>query len=122
MDLDVPSRSIVYIPKFSGEDKENIMEWLELWNRAVMANGWSIDVEMVMFPLYLFGRALQYFRTLPTEVKGNVYEIKQQFEKHFNSPSQRLMDLVLTGLNWSHCLVYLDDIIISFGNCRRFLF
>ena len=70
----VPSKSIVDIPKFSEEDKEIIMELLELWNRAVIANGWSIDVEMVMSPLYLFGRALQYFRTLPTEVKGNAYE------------------------------------------------
>ena len=26
--------------------------------------------------------------------------------------SQRLMDLVLAGLNWSECLVYLDDVII----------
>ena len=51
-----PSRSIVDIPKSSGEDKDNIMEWLGLWNRAVMANGWSFDDEMVMFPSYLFGR------------------------------------------------------------------
>ena len=31
-----------------------------------------------------------------------------------NAPAtfQRLMDLVLTGLHWSHCLVYLDDIIV----------
>ena len=31
-----------------------------------------------------------------------------------NAPStfQRLMDLILTGLQWSSCLVYLDDIII----------
>ena len=25
---------------------------------------------------------------------------------------QRLMDLVLTGLQWSHCLVYIDDVIV----------
>ena len=31
-----------------------------------------------------------------------------------NAPStfQRLMDLILTGLQWSSCLVYLDDVII----------
>ena len=62
-----------------------------------MANGWSIDVEMVMFPLYLFGRALKYFRTSPIEVKGNVYEIEREFQKHFNSPSQRLQAKNLLG-------------------------
>ena len=31
-----------------------------------------------------------------------------------NAPAsfQRLMDLVLTGLQWSKCLVYLDDIVV----------
>ena len=33
-----------------------------------------------------------------------------------NAPStfERLMDWVLYGMRWSHCLVYLDD-VISFG-------
>ena len=31
-----------------------------------------------------------------------------------NAPAtlQRLMDLVLAGVQWSRCLVYLDDIIV----------
>ena len=31
-----------------------------------------------------------------------------------NGPAtfQRLMDLVLTGLQWSPCLVYLDDVVV----------
>jgi len=93
----VPSRSIVGILKYSVEDKENIMECLELWNSAIMASGWSIDVKMVMFPLYGDGHALQYFRTLPTEVKENFCEIKQEFQKYFNSPSQRLQTKNLLG-------------------------
>ena len=39
-----------------------------------------------------------------------------------NTPAtfQTLMDVVLSGLQWSQCLVYLDDIIVlghSFGTC-----
>ena len=32
----------------------------------------------------------------------------------FNAPAtfQRLMDLALAGLQWSQCLVYLDDVIV----------
>ena len=38
-----------------------------------------------------------------------------------NAPAtfQRLMDLVLVGLQWSHCLVYLDDIIIQSTSCKH---
>ena len=35
------------------------------------------------------------------------------------STSQRLMELVLTGLHWSSCLVYLDDIIIYSRSVRE---
>ena len=43
-----------------------------------------------------------------------------------NGPAtfQRLMDLVLTGLQWSSCLVYLDDVVVvgrSFEICRMSL-
>jgi hypothetical protein len=40
-----------------------------------------------------------------------------------NAPSQfqRLMDLVLAGLLWDSCLVYLDDIIVMFGTFEEHL-
>ena len=92
-----PTRSIVDIPKFSGQDSENIMEWMEHWNRSVVANRWSVHTELVMFPLFLVGRALQHFRTIPSEVRESVYELKREFERHYNSPLQRLQARNLLG-------------------------
>ena len=40
-----------------------------------------------------------------------------------NAPAtfQRLMDLVLAGLQWSHCLVYIDDVVILGRNFEEHL-
>ena len=54
--------------------------------------GLSVHTELVMFPLFLVGRALQHFRAVRSEVKESVYELKREFERHYNSPFQRLQE------------------------------
>ena len=86
----MPRPSVVEIANFRGEDKEDIIEWLDSWNRSVVANGWTPEEEQVMLPLYLVGRASQHYRTIPQQFNNNIILLKLEIEKHFNSPSQKL--------------------------------
>ena len=57
---------------FGGDDKEDVFEWLDGWNRSVAANGWTPEEEQVMLPLYLVGRASQHYRTISQQVKNDI--------------------------------------------------
>ena len=92
-----PKRSVVDIQQFKGEDRDDIVEWLETWNRAAVANSWGPNEEKVMLPLYLKGRASQHYRHLQPQVRENVDLLKSELEGHFNSPSQRLHAKNLLG-------------------------
>ena len=44
-----PKRSVVDIQQFTGEDRDDIVEWLETWNRAVVANSCLIVIKRPSF-------------------------------------------------------------------------
>lgn len=52
-----------------------------------------------------------------------LYEFKVMPFGLCNAPAtfQRLMDLVLAGLQWSHCLVYIDDVVVLGGSFSEHL-
>ena len=50
--------------------------------------------------------------------EGTEMEWQAKFQTRVH---QRLMELVLTGLHWSSCLVYLDDIIIYSRSVKEHL-
>ena len=68
----------------------------------LLSGYWQVEVEDSDHPKTAFYTAegLFQFRVMPFGL--------------CNAPAtfQRLMDLVLSGLQWSHCLVYLDDVIV----------
>ena len=36
-----PKRSIIDIKKFGGEGKEDIIDWIDMWERAVTTSSWT---------------------------------------------------------------------------------
>ena len=92
-----PRKSVIDIQKFAGEDRESVVERLENWNRAVLANGWRSEDEKVTFPLYLTGRASQHFRHLQGEIKESITDLNNEYENHFNSPSRRIQAKYMIG-------------------------
>ena len=64
-----PKRPVVDIQQITGDDRDDIIEWLETWDRAAIANSWGPNEEKVMLPLYLEGRATQHYRHLQPQVR-----------------------------------------------------
>eukprot|EP00731_Ephydatia_muelleri_P007369 Em0003g1617a len=69
----------------------------------LLSGYWQVEIDEKARPKTAFttGEGLFEFRVMPFEL--------------WNAPAvfQRLMDLVLSGIRWDHCLVYIDDIIIT---------
>ena len=88
---------MIEITKFGGEDREDLVEWMDNWNRAAAANGWTLEEEQVMLPLYLTNRASQHYRNIPQRIKSDITLLKKELEDHLNSPSQKLQCRNLLG-------------------------
>lgn len=52
-----------------------------------------------------------------------LFEFKVMLFGLCNAPAtfQRLMDLALAGLQWYHCLIYIDDVVILGTNFEKHL-
>ena len=92
-----PIRSIIDKKKFGVEQKEDIIEWIDMWERAVTANSWTPEQEAVKLPLYLQNRASQVFRNLTTVVKKDLNLVKKELNNYFNSAPLRLQARNLAG-------------------------
>ena len=92
-----PKRSIIDIKKFGGKQKDDIIERIDMWERAVTANSWTPEHEAVTLPLYLQNRASQVFRNLTTVVKKDPNLVKKELNNYFNSAPLRLQARNVAG-------------------------
>ena len=66
-----PSTEIHSAP-FVGTAAENVLEWLESFNRIATRNVWSDPKQLQVVPLYLKDTPLNFYHSLPNQTKANV--------------------------------------------------
>ena len=82
-------RSVVNIPTFSGFSKESIIDFHEEFERASLINGWNKRAQSLLLPVYLGGRAKDYYLAMGKGVKGDIDQVWGELNNLFNSSAHQ---------------------------------
>jgi hypothetical protein len=82
-------KSIVKIDTFSGKITENVSDFRENFFRASVINEWSPQIQTLILPSYLEGRARDVFNNMGPETKASTSAIFEMLELTFNSSAVR---------------------------------
>ena len=74
---------------FSGEATEDILDWIDEFERASAHNNWNEQKVLTALPLYLKDGALVFYKGLPDDTKNNDVLLKETLVNYFNSPERQ---------------------------------
>ena len=80
-----PRRTIIDIATFSGQNNEDIGEWLIKRQVAAAANGWTEEQQLQLLPAFLSGRAARMFWRIPLEARNDLEQVKECLDELFNT-------------------------------------
>ena len=86
-----PRRTIIDIATFSGQNNEDIGEWLIKWQVAAAANGWTEEQQLQLLPAFLSGRAARMFWRIPLEARNDLEQVKECLDELFNTEEKRFL-------------------------------
>ena len=115
------SKLSVAFPVFTGDESEDVREFVDNYKRAARLNGWS-DINLALgFPLYLKGHASAWFKTLQDADEMSFNDLADALIRHFASRASewRIRQLLgqrrqlrthcarlnLPRTEWTHCFV-----------------
>ena len=82
------SQSQLLRPKpFLGSSNEDIVKWMEKFERFAKFSSWKDDKKVGALPLMLDGAAIAFYRTLDDVTKEDFAQLKGAITEIFNSPS-----------------------------------
>ena len=77
---------------FVGTAAENILDWLESFNRIAIHNVWNDQKPLQVIPVYLKDAALNFYRSLPDQTKTYVNLLKDALRDRYHTQG-RLYDM-----------------------------
>ena len=83
------SKMFVAFPVFSGDECEDVREFISNFKRAEKLNGWNDDKLALGLPLYLKGHASIWFKTLENSDDMNFEELSAAFISQFASGASK---------------------------------
>ena len=109
--VDRPSQTMQ--PKvFTGSEKEDIITWIESYDRIAQDNGWNEEKQRRKIPLYLDKSALLYYNSLPDATKENQQLVKEALRRQYHSQDRqwRLRSELHTLTQTSTLTQYIDQL------------
>ena len=76
MQLTTKPATEIHPAPFPGSAAENILDWLESFNRIATHNVWNDQKQLHIIPVYLKDTALNFYRSLPEQTKANIDLLK----------------------------------------------
>ena len=79
-----PSTEIHLTPS-TGTAANNILDWLENFDRIPAHNVWNDQKQLQVIPVYLKGTALDFYRSLPDQTKADINLLKAAFRDRYHT-------------------------------------
>ena len=86
-----PSTKIHPTP-FTGTAADNILDWLENFDRIAAHNVWNDQKQLQVIPAYLKDTALDFHRSLPEQTKTDINLLKTALRDRYHT-QDRLYDM-----------------------------
>ena len=113
-----PSTEIHHTP-FTGTAANNILDWLENFDRIAARNGWNDQKQLQVIPVYLKDTALNFYRSLLNQTKTDINLLMAALRDRYHTQN-RLYD-IRVKLHELRQGSFLETYINELDNLERYL-
>ena len=78
----------IHRPPFTGTAADNILDWLQNFDRTAAHNVWKDQKQLQVIPVYLKDTSLNFYRSIPDQTKTGINLLKAALRDRYHSQDQ----------------------------------